>query len=77
MKCPYNRKKLTQISQTSNDIANEEVGSIKSNQQVIKEEYEMMDCVVEECGAWKQSHGCDYFCNITTKPIERKEEEQT
>lgn len=60
MICPYNRKTLTQVTQYTNDLVNEENGFIKSHQEVIREEYAMMDCQQENCGAWHKGK-CNYY----------------
>jgi hypothetical protein len=57
-KCPYNRKRLTQISQSTNDLVSEETGIIKSRQDILKEEYELMECFKEECGVWHKGRCC-------------------
>lgn len=68
MTCPYNRKKLMQISKLSNDLANEESGAINSSKQVISEEYELMECTKELCGVFYNGR-CHYY----TAPDETNE----
>lgn len=62
-KCPYNRKSLRQISEYVNDLVNEEVGVIRSNQEIINEEYELMDCYGENCGCYYNGR-CRYYMSI-------------
>lgn len=58
-KCPYNRKKLIQIIQQVNDLASEETGVVKSHKQALTEEYELMECLGENCGVY-YSGKCNY-----------------
>ena len=57
--CPYNRKKLTQVNHRVNDLASEETGVVNSSKEVIKEEYELMECTKEGCGVWHDGK-CNY-----------------
>jgi hypothetical protein len=57
--CPYNRKKITQISQYTNDLADDVNGVIKSNKAVLSETYELMECSEENCGAYFNGR-CNY-----------------
>lgn len=59
MTCPYNRKTLKQVVQGTNNI--DENGFIKSKQDVILEEYTLMDCPKENCGAWRDNRCCYFY----------------
>jgi hypothetical protein len=60
LKCPYNRKSLQYVRKTTNDLANEETGVIKSTTEVVQEEYELMPCIKEDCGVFV-SGKCNYY----------------
>lgn len=60
MVCPYNRKSLKYIKKYSNDLVNEETGIIRSNTETVVEEYTMMECPQENCGAWRNGK-CNYY----------------
>ena len=57
--CPYNRKKLTNISMYTNDLCDEVNGVIKSRKDVTTETYELMQCSAENCGAYFNGR-CNY-----------------
>jgi hypothetical protein len=60
LKCPYNRKTLSYVRKTTNDLASEETGIIKSSIEVVREDYELMECVRNECGVFLNGR-CNYY----------------
>ena len=59
MICPYNRKSSKWVKQYKNNLVNEELGIIKSNEEVLIEEYTLMECPKEGCGVWRNDR-CNY-----------------
>jgi hypothetical protein len=54
--CPYNRKSIKQVTQTVNEF---EENQVKSYQTVLVEEYQLIECEKENCGAWNNER-CNY-----------------
>ncbi|HEY5585715.1 MAG TPA: hypothetical protein VIK78_14665 [Ruminiclostridium sp.] len=59
MQCPYNRKSARWVKQYKNNLISEDTGIISSQEEILVEEYFLMDCPKEECGAW-QNDRCNY-----------------
>jgi hypothetical protein len=57
MICPYNRKQLKQVVKTNYEV--DDNGITKSTSQALIEDYILMECPQEECGAWQDSR-CQY-----------------
>ena len=60
MKCPYNTKSQTDILQWKQEFEDETNQPI-NGQQVTRTEFELMDCLKEQCMAY-----CDGKCNYKT-----------
>lgn len=60
MKCPYNKKSMIQQSIHSNNLLNEETGVCKGGNEILTIKYELMDCLEEECGVWRDGRCCYY-----------------
>jgi hypothetical protein len=56
MICPYNRKSLKQVTQTKHSY---EEGNNNFSEQILIEDYVLMECPKEECGAW-QNDRCNF-----------------
>jgi len=52
VQCPYNRKSTRYVKQYKNDLISEDIGIIKGCEEVVVEEYTLMDCLQSECGAY-------------------------
>jgi hypothetical protein len=59
MKCPYNKKSIKYVKDYTNELIDEETGVLKGYKEAYYEEYELMDCLKEECGVWQCSR-CNY-----------------
>ncbi len=57
MLCPYNRKRLTFVKNTAYEY-NEEAPSVKTVKETYLEEYVLMNCTEEQCGAWRDGCCC-------------------
>ena len=57
MKCPYNSDQTMQIN--INRYAFDENGNCTSHQHKLVEQRALMDCLREECAAWRDGR-CEY-----------------
>lgn len=57
--CPYIRKSLRYVKQYKNNLVSEESGIVRSNEEVVIEEYAQMECKQEQCGVWHDGK-CNY-----------------
>ena len=58
MKCPYNRKRETQVLQWTQDPFDDNDALLKGGEQITTTSFELMDCVKEECGAYYDGRCC-------------------
>lgn len=56
MKCPYNRKSETRIQGFSQRLGEDEEKA--SGVQIDHWEFQLADCLKEECGAWHNDRCC-------------------
>ncbi len=59
MECPYNRKRLAYTRQVKNNLVSEDTGVISGYTECVVEEYGLMECTQENCGAWLDGK-CNY-----------------
>lgn len=67
MKCPYNRKSLVQTFSQSNNLVDEDNGIMRGYGYIMKETYELQDCVLEECGAYHNGRCCYVSINMSNQ----------
>ncbi len=58
MKCPYNRKKETQILQWTQEPDENNETVLKSGEQITTTTFELMECTREQCGAFHNGRCC-------------------
>lgn len=58
MKCPYNRKRETQVIQWTQEPFEDNDTLLKGGEQITTTSFELMDCVKEECGAYHDGRCC-------------------
>lgn len=57
MKCPYNSDQTVQIN--VNCYTFDENGNCTKHRHKLVEQHDLMDCLQEECAAWRDGH-CEY-----------------
>jgi hypothetical protein len=60
LKCPYNRRSIKYVKKTTNDLCSEETGILKSYVEIYNEEYELMECLKDDCGTYRNGRCCYY-----------------
>lgn len=59
MQCPYNRKTARWVKQSHNDLISEDTGVMSGQEEILVEEYVLMDCLKEQCGVYFNGK-CNY-----------------
>ena len=64
MRCPHLYKSRKTVRQHVNNLVNEETGVIKSQDEITIDTYEYEECLKENCAAWIEGVGCNFYGEI-------------